>query len=217
MHTKIWYSYDGALERKVKEYKIIPYRILPEDKYRVGKWYYIGYDNLLIKVTDVVYDQKRLDYIIYRTNDGLRGTLTNPLTFGEDYIIKWDQNEVYKVDDIVNTDISYTGAEIAYWFFMNDIDIHNQKYKDFWGYVDTFSKHRIDDKKRYCLKAAKYNPEKYTRCRIVADEKEMLRIQKETYEKYHEIDDEFMRLQKEKDMRRVRELHEQKINNSGGD
>ena len=48
---------------------------------------------------------------------------------------------VYK-DNIVNSDKFYSGAEIVYWFFMNNINCSNEKYNGFWKYVDTHSAHR---------------------------------------------------------------------------
>jgi hypothetical protein len=108
-----------------------------------------------------------LEYAITKSDEGYSSYISTPLSQYEDYIIDHDINNIAE-QDIINTEKSYTGAEIRYWFFINNITCFDPKYRYFWAYVDTYSNNRVSDKQKYFLYAAIRNGV-YTHCRVVKD------------------------------------------------
>ncbi len=204
MRNVIVYSHDNSLERLIKRKRIIPYQINPGDKFIKGKWYYDTYYNSLFKVTEVKYNSGNiLDYAITKSDEGYSSYITSPLSPYEDYIIDFDTKDIATMN-IINSERSFTGAEIRYWFFMNDINCFDPKYKYFWTYVDTYSNNKVADKQKYFLYAGLKN-NVYTKCRVIKD---INRTKRQlTIEEIQTIN-EYMKEQKEKDMHNTIKYHE---------
>ena len=203
MRNVIVYSFDNSLEKLIKRKKIIPYQLGPGDKLQRGKWYYDLYYSTLYKVTEVKYKTGGiLDYAITKSDEGYNSYISTPPSPYEDYQIDYDRNGLSE-DIIINSEKSYTGAEIRYWFFMNDITCFDPKYKYFWTYVDTYSKNRVSDKQKYFLKA-ELKDDVYTHCRVVKDTGKLKVITDKELSEYNE----YMAKQKEKDMYNTRKYHE---------
>lgn len=204
MRNVIVYSHDNSLERLIKRKRIIPYQINPGDKFIKGKWYYDTYYNSLFKVTEVKYNSGNiLDYAITKSDEGYSSYITSPLSPYEDYIIDFDTKDIATMN-IINSEKSFTGAEIRYWFFMNDINCFDPKYKYFWTYVDTYSNNKVADKQKYFLYAGLKN-NVYTKCRVIKD---INRTKRQlTIEEIQTIN-EYMKEQKEKDMHNTIKYHE---------
>ena len=204
MRNIIVYSYDNSLERLIKRKRIIPYQVNPGDKFIKGKWYYDTYYNSLFKVTEVKYNTGNiLDYAITKSDEGYSSYITSPLSPYEDYIIDFDTKDIATMN-IINSEKSFTGAEIRYWFFMNDINCFDPKYKYFWTYVDTYSNNKVADKQKYFLYAGLKN-NVYTKCRVIKD---INRTKRQlTIEEIQTIN-EYMKEQKEKDMHNTIKYHE---------
>ena len=204
MRNIIVYSYDNSLERLIKRKRIIPYQVNPGDKFIKGKWYYDTYYNSLFKVTEVKYNTGNiLDYAITKSDEGYSSYITTPLSPYEDYIIDFDTKDIATMN-IINSEKSFTGAEIRYWFFMNDINCFDPKYKYFWTYVDTYSNNKVADKQKYFLYAGLKN-NVYTKCRVIRDINKNKR--QLTIEEISAIN-EYMKEQKEKDMHNTIKYHE---------
>ena len=204
MRNIIVYSYDNSLERLIKRKRIIPYQVNPGDKFIKGKWYYDTYYNSLFKVTEVRYNAGNiLDYAITKSDEGYSSYITTPLSPYEDYIIDFDTKDIATMN-IINSERSFTGAEIRYWFFMNDINCFDPKYKYFWTYVDTYSNNKVADKQKYFLYAGLKN-NVYTKCRVIKDINKSKR--QLTIEEIQAIN-EYMKEQKEKDMHNTIKYHE---------
>ena len=204
MRNVIVYSHDNSLERLIKRKRIIPYQINPGDKFIKGKWYYDTYYNSLFKVTEVKYNSGNiLDYAITKSDEGYSSYITSPLSPYEDYIIDFDTKDIATMN-IINSERSFTGAEIRYWFFMNDINCFDPKYKYFWTYVDTYSNNKVADKQKYFLYAGLKN-NVYTKCRVIKDINKTKR--QLTIEEICAIN-EYMKEQKEKDMHNTIKYHE---------
>ena len=204
MRNIIVYSYDNSLERLIKRKRIIPYQVNPGDKFIKGKWYYDTYYNSLFKVTEVKYNTGNiLDYAITKSDEGYSSYITTPLSPYEDYIIDFDTKDIATMN-IINSERSFTGAEIRYWFFMNDINCFDPKYKYFWTYVDTYSNNKVADKQKYFLYAGLKN-NVYTKCRVIRDINKNKR--QLTIEEIQAIN-EYMKEQKEKDMHNTIKYHE---------
>ena len=204
MRNVIVYSHDNSLERLIERKRIIPYQINPGDKFIKGKWYYDTYYNSLFKVTEVKYNSGNiLDYAITKSDEGYSSYITSPLSPYEDYIIDFDTKDIATMN-IINSERSFTGAEIRYWFFMNDINCFDPKYKYFWTYVDTYSNNKVADKQKYFLYAGLKN-NVYTKCRVIKD---INRTKRQlTIEEIQTIN-EYMKEQKEKDMHNTIKYHE---------
>ena len=208
MRSVIVYSFDNSLEKIIRKKRIIPYQCNPGDKFMRGKWYYDNFYGSLFKVVDVKYKSGNiLDYAITKSDEGYSSYIITPLSPYEDYIIDFDKAGLVE-ENIINSEKSYTGAEIRYWFFMNNIDCFNPKYRYFWTYVDTFSNNRVADKQRYFLYAGMRNNE-YIHCRVVKDNIRNRRITTDEIE----ADNQFMAEQKAKDMYNTKKYHEDIMNN----
>lgn len=203
MRNVIVYSFDNSLEKLIKRKRVIPYQANPGDRFMRGKWYYDLFYSTLYKILDVKYGTNNmLEYAITKSDEGYSSYITTPLSPYEDYIIDFDTNDIAETN-IINSEKSYTGAEIRYWFFMNDITCFDPKYRYFWTYVDTYSNNRISDKQKYFLYASLKN-DVYTHCRVIKDSGKKKTITKKEIKEYNE----FMANQKIKDMHNTRKYHE---------
>ena len=108
----------------------------------------------------------------------MQAYICTDIEVGYDYRVDKDFSEIYKKKTIVNDGCTYSGAEIIYWFFMNNITCFNRKYKRFWHLVDPYSLDRIDDNKMYILTADESPYGRYYNCQI----KEVVEIKDEHME-----------------------------------
>jgi len=152
MMKKILYSPNKQLEEDIREKHLIPYKVNRYVKYEVNRWYYSDYWRQCFKVLSVKYDSHEvLDNAYIRWDDYNYGLICTDLC-EQDLRLDKDYDEIYK-RDIINSDKLYTGAQIIYWFFMNNIDCYNRKYKGFWKFVDSTSGHRLNDFAKYKISA----------------------------------------------------------------
>lgn len=207
MDSRIRYSSGSSLERKIKEKKLIPYHLYPNDRYKKKQWYFCLYDNIIFKVLEVKYNKDgELDHAYIRTDDNLYSYIASDLT-DEDYYIERDTEQIYK-ENIINSTKTYTGAEIIYWFFIHDITSFDKKYKNFWIYLDRYSTYRISDYSRYYVIADQDKDGNYINCKFIR-----ARLNKNTYTNEQKKEDqEFLKELKEKDEKKVKKIHEKKNN-----
>lgn len=167
MIKEIFYSGNKRFMDKIRKEKIIPYRVTPRVKYEANKWYYNDYWRQCFKIISVGYTNAGfLDEAYIKWDDGNYGLICTDLDIC-DFRLEKDRNKIYK-DNIVNSDKFYSGAEIVYWFFMNNINCSNEKYNGFWKYVDTHSAHRLSDTTRYKVKAIyDEKTDTYKECKII--------------------------------------------------
>lgn len=207
MRNVIVYSFDNSLEKLIKRKQLIPYQVNPGDKFIKGKWYYDSYYRSLFKIIDVKYKAGNiLDHAITRSEEGYSSYIVTPLTPYEDYIIDFDTKNIAE-ENIINSEKSYTGAEIRYWFFINNITCFDPKYRYFWTYVDTYSNNKVADKQKYFLYAGLKNGV-YTHCRVIKD---CNKSNKPSAKEIKLIND-FMAEQKIKDLHNTRVYHEVTLN-----
>ena len=77
-----------------------------------------------------------------------------------------NKERIEKVD-LINSEKSYTGAEIKYWFLMNNIDLESgSQYAGFWSFLNPCSKNLLIDNKFYYVS---YNIERRQKCQIILD------------------------------------------------
>ena len=209
MNKRISYNsefLDSRFEKEIRSNKYIPYRVLPREKYKRGSMYYINFEDLYLKILDVKYKNNIIEFVYAKTIDNnFYQYLVSDLTIN-DYRIEKDSKFIYK-RNIINDGHQYTGAEIIYWFFINDIDCFNEKYAGFWKFVDSYSAHRIADNNKYIIKADIDNNGNYYNC-IIARQNPRTRHKKS----YNSYTNEFMKNQKEYDYHRIKDFHENRFN-----
>ena len=166
MQNFITYTNSKKLEDKIKARHLIPYRITPHSRYSCGKYYYSEYWDEIFKVEQVSYKHGILEEAYIKWENDRMGLICTEPAIG-DYLVLKDKESLYQLDDIVNTGRTYKGAEIIYWFFINDIGRFTKKYQGFWKYVEPYNKYRIIDDKDYYITAETGKSGNYIKCRIV--------------------------------------------------
>lgn len=144
----------------------IPYIVSPETKrLKLYRKYFSVERNTLFKVWQIYEVGKELYYSI-KYPDHLFGEITYPK--GKLYELFSDSNNIRNTKTIINTKISYTGAEIRYWFFINNK--LGKKYKGFIPFINPNSKSCIMDNKYYFV-YSKYDEKtnKYYNIIIIQD------------------------------------------------
>lgn len=201
MRYNIVYSSHGSLEKIIKRKKIIPYKLFPYEKLVKGKWYYDSRFNNIFKIVEVEYKDGILDHAIIVTDEGFTSYISTPLDFYNDYRIEFDKRNIVE-QDIINSHKSFYGAEIRYWFYMNNIDSFNRKYRDFWQFLEETSDNKINDNSKYLLFGDLRNGT-YFNCKVIR----LANRRKPTKEEIKK-NDKFMKDLKQKDMKEVIRLHE---------
>lgn len=157
MNDVISYTFNDAIDKEIRKYHLIPHRVTRETLYKKNHIYYSSYWGAIFKVLSVEYDEKTNEffgaYIRYESN--YYGMICSELNI-DDYELEIDHKKLYK-ENIVNSNIPYSGAEIRYWFFVNNINGFNPVYRGFWKFVDNTSGHKISDENKYIV-CADINP-----------------------------------------------------------
>lgn len=167
MMKEIIYTTNNRINEMIKEKHIIPYVITSKDiKYEANRWYYNAYWGSTLRVISVKYDHNdNLEECYIKWEDGCYGLICTELEIWGDLRLEKDHKNIAE-SNIINDGKSYTGAEIIYWFFINEINCFNKKYKGFWKFVDGTSDHRISDYAKYRVVADEKNGN-YINCRII--------------------------------------------------
>lgn len=154
--------YDEELEYILKKKNLIP-RLLRDNVLKYKRKYYIRSIPGISYVENIDNIHSTYYYFI-RYGSNMRGNLTYPIN-DTIYELNYDVDEIYK-DDIINSNQSYYGDEIKYWFIKNNINLENSKYKGFCTYLNPNSKRVISDYKRYKVYYDKYAKQK---CKIIME------------------------------------------------
>ena len=140
--------YPEGLEFEIYKSGYIPRLMKPGERLKVFHKYWTPYFDGLIKITDIENICGTYYYYI-RYNSKLFGCFSHPLpTVINNYELLHNYNNIEK-DNIINSNKSYTGAEIKFWFVKNQIDFDSPKYKGFWPFLDPKSKNVLQDSKYY--------------------------------------------------------------------
>lgn len=162
---------------KLKEYILseesmidyIPRHIKFKEHLRLYRRYWVNYfDDECIKV-DQIYEVDGIEYYSVKCTNCLYETITYPLDCNYTYELMIDKKDIKNIESIINTNISYTGAEIKYWFFMNKIDLSSEKYIGFWSFLNPNSKNLISDDKYYFVKSVLDTNGNLIKCKISLD------------------------------------------------
>lgn len=154
--------YPKELEKIVQETKLIPRKIYYEEKLKLYHKYFIPiYGSEVIKVENIstIYET---EYYFIRYGNKMNGCLSYPI-YRNSYELLHNDNNIGD-SEIINSNIAYSGAEIKFWFFINNIDFDKEEYKGFYSYIDPKNIKSIYDNKYYLVK---YNPDdELMPCRI---------------------------------------------------
>lgn len=165
--SKVIYAQEKHIKNKVVMQHFIPYRITRSDTYELRKIYFNNYWGQCFQVLDIYKNQDtgKFDNAEIRWDDGCYGRFCTELSV-DDYLMKKDRKNIYSKKEIINTNKAYTGAEIAYWFYMHDIGPDTKRYQGFWQYVDLQSDRRLHDASRYILSAREERDGTFTHCKV---------------------------------------------------
>ena len=204
MDKNITYSdINTDIDEKIKKKKVIPYSIFPGDRFKKGKWYYSRFYDNFFKILDVKYSENgKLEIAYIITDNNMYSVITTDLCT-DDLLLEKDKKNIYK-SNIFNTNIPYTGAEIKYWFFVNNIDCFNQKYINFWKFVDRFSEYCLDDKKKYRCYANQDLEGNLINCRVKEYNIDLIANREQAIKDYKEKDIKFLKhdIKRNKKMRK---------------
>lgn len=176
MVNQIFYGISKLLEKKIKNDHYIPFRVSKGQKYVQYCRYYNEYWNMCFKVQSCHYNGNELESVYVKSDDGNYQLFSTDLV-SSDYLLVRDDLKLYK-RKIINTNRSYRGAEIIYWFYCNNITCFNPKYRGFWKYLDPTSAHRISDYNHYYIIGIEDENGIYTDCKIIKDPMYTYRLQK---------------------------------------
>ena len=141
MSLKGLYPYD--LWKIIKnDKKYIPRQLRKDEKLKLYRRYWLS-ELGMIKVKEIISIQNREFYsITYGNNGEKNGVISYPVEFGCYELLK-NFNEFEK-SDFINKKKPIYGAEIKYWFIINNIDFSDENYSGFL------------DKLQYLKDSAKY-------------------------------------------------------------
>ena len=159
--------YPPKLESYIRRNKYIPRKIRENEHLKLYHKYWLeDYDDV-IKIDEIFEVNKTKYYTIkYKTMTGCISDPVSKLT----YELLHNKENLEKLN-IINSDISYTGAEIKYWFIINNINIESgSKYSGFWSFLNPASKNLLIDNKFYFVS---YNSNRKQKCQIILDKSKL--------------------------------------------
>lgn len=140
------------LEEIRKKKKYIPRKLRKNERLRLNRKYWIP-DYGIIKVKEIIDTPNGEHYVISYNNGNMNGVVSYPTT-NECYEMLKNFNELESIN-FINKKKSVYGAEIKYWFIINDIDFNDIDYSGFLDkiqYLKDSTKyivHRNKKKKEY--------------------------------------------------------------------
>lgn len=145
--------YSNGLDRCIKENYNIPYRLHQKARYRNKCWYWLEHERDVFKVEEVLYEfdgpAPTLNHVILRSSNGYMSWICTDLTTYDFFI----ERDIYNIRNqkIINSNKSFSGGEIEYWFFMNEISLNSNKYKNFAKYLNPRSCYKLEPFKYYYI------------------------------------------------------------------
>ena len=134
---------EKLLEEIKKKKKYIPRRIRNEERLKLFKKYWIS-EYGIIKVKDIYIIHNIDHYFITYNNGNMYGVIPYPIK-DECYELLRNFNELENENFINKKKLIY-GAEIKFWFVINEINFNNDNYS---GFLDKLSS--LQDSKKYTV------------------------------------------------------------------
>lgn len=159
--------YSVELADLVKKKQLIPRKINYNEHLKIYKRYWLDESKSYFKVEDS-YIIRGNEYYSVKYAGEMFGQLSYPVD-NSCYELRTDRKNIKEISSIINTNKSYLGAEIKYWFFVHSIDLESKEYKEFNSFLNPRSKSLISDNKFYFLFGKIVNGN-YVDCKICVDE-----------------------------------------------
>ena len=157
--------YPGELEKEIIKNKYIPRKCRELEHLKLYHRYYTTIYGVF-KVENIE-SIKGIEYYFIKYNNGkLFGVISHPIT-DTIYELLHDYDEIEKVN-LINSNKSYSGAEIKFWFVINKINFDNPNYKGFYQFLDPLSNNLLVDTKYYYVI---YNTKSNQPFQIILDKK----------------------------------------------
>ena len=155
--------YPPKLEEYIRKNKYIPRKVRDNEHLKLYHRYWLEDYNEVVKVDDI-FITRSIEYysIICKSMVSCISAPVPKYT----YELLHNKECIEKVD-LINSEKSYTGAEIKYWFLMNNIDLEfGSQYAGFWSFLNPCSKNLLIDNKFYYVS---YNIERRQKCQVILD------------------------------------------------
>ena len=155
--------YPPKLEEYIRKNKYIPRKVRDNEHLKLYHRYWLEDYNEVVKVDDI-FMVRCIEYYSIRCKS-MVSCIPAPVP-KYTYELLHNKECIEKVD-LINSEKSYTGAEIKYWFLMNNIDLEfGSQYAGFWSFLNPCSKNLLIDNKFYYVS---YNIERKQKCQIILD------------------------------------------------
>ena len=136
--------YPNELVDNIIKFNYIPRRLNENEHLKLYRRYWIPELGGIIKVKDI-WRSGGTEYYMIKCKNELYICTSYPIdSYFESYELLHDYSNIYK-QNIINNNELFTGAEIKYWFIMNN----DKKYNKFRKYLVPYGKFSIQDNKRY--------------------------------------------------------------------
>lgn len=132
----------------------IPRKLAPNEELLAYRRYYIPEENLLFKVLDI-FSINGYVYFEIRDSDDHYSIISpsqEDCTVYEFY--PNDKYNIKKINNIINNGTYYNGYEILFWFYYNNIDFNDNRYKKFSPYIELRKLNTINPNKIYAIYAS---------------------------------------------------------------
>ena len=155
--------YPPKLEEYIRKNKYIPRKVRENEHLKLYHRYWLEDYNEVVKVDDI-FIVRCVEYYSIRCKS-MVSCIPAPVP-KYTYELLHNKECIEKVD-LINSEKSYTGAEIKYWFLMNNIDLEfGSQYAGFWSFLNPCSKNLLIDNKFYYVS---YNTERKQKCQVILD------------------------------------------------
>ena len=155
--------YPPKLEEYIRKNKYIPRKVRDNEHLKLYHRYWLEDYNEVVKVDDI-FIVRCVEYYSIRCKS-MVSCISAPVP-KYTYELLHNKEGIEKVD-LINSEKSYTGAEIKYWFLMNNIDLESgSQYAGFWSFLNPCSKNLLIDNKFYYVS---YNTERRQKCQVILD------------------------------------------------
>lgn len=160
--------YPVSLEKYLKDNPMyLPRKTKEDERLKLYHRYWLTQTDFFVKIVDV-FDCFGIEYYTVKRANSLMASLSYPFD-NSVYELLIDKLDIGSIKNIVNSNRSYSGAQIRYWFFLHQEALLSKKYEGFISYIEMNSKSTIADDKYYFLLANTNKKGVYKDCKIKLD------------------------------------------------
>ena len=134
-----------------KKYSYVPRKLKKYESYKQYHKYWTPEFKSFFKIENIFIACGTRYYEVKFVMSNTYGIITDPYDIEDVYELMQDRNNIRELDNIINTDISYYGSEIKYWFFVHNSN--TKKYNSIEQYIENNGHNNLSDNKLYFLSA----------------------------------------------------------------